>query len=493
MRLLGRPVPVPVIVGTFLALCLVSALLSRPLSGSDADAVATKDGAASVRRAGAPHPLPALPAWSGHAFDACRAPSQAVMDRWRTASPFTGVGIYLGGIHRACEQRHLTSGWVRNQTRAGWRLLPIWVGPQASCTGYQHRIPGAPGPTGGYGAARAEGRHQARRAAAAARSLGLPRGEPVFYDIEPFDTDLLQCRASSLAFLEEWTEEVHRRGYRSGVYSHVNAGISLLSRTGRGYTRPDAVWYAWIDRAGDLPGEHVADARFMAASRVHQYALDRRVEFGGITMAIDWNYVSLGATGSTWLPAPCDVAASRVRPRPLGPGARGREVRVVQCLVSPKERHPAKTSGRFDGATVRAVRSYQSRTGLRTTGTVDRRTWTSLLARGSTPFLRRGAAGAPVRRLQRSLNAALGEREVAVDGGYGADTARAVRGYRKRVGLAADDVVTDRVWNALARGRIVPPPGDRAGSAATAPGVSAAPRPARTARPTERTTRRTSR
>src|SRR5512139_2589636 len=72
--------------------------------------------------------------WTGYAFDACRAPSSAVMDRWRVASPFLGAGIYIGGALRACPQRHLTRGWVQHQTRQGWRLLPIWVGPQASCT-----------------------------------------------------------------------------------------------------------------------------------------------------------------------------------------------------------------------------------------------------------------------------------------------------------------------------------------------------------------------
>lgn len=473
MRLHGRTVPPHAIALSVLALFLVvtavvGQLPGEPPSTADAASVTAVPDDGEEPRRKAPRrvkpkvPAPAPPArsadgWAGYAFDACRAPSQRVMDRWRTASPFTGVGIYLGGIHRACEQRHLTPRWVKRQVRAGWQLLPIWVGPQASCTGYDHRISGRPGRSGRYRTARTAGVRQARLAARAARSLRMPRGEVIFYDIEPYDTRIRTCRQSSLAFLEEWTQEIHRRGYRSGVYSHVNSAISLLSRTPRSYPRPDAVWYAWIDRVGDMPREHVRNTDFMRASRVHQYALDERVEFGGIPMAIDWNYVSLGAVRPAAPPPPsCDRAADRVQARDLRTGERGAVVRVLQCLVSPADRHPLKTSGRFDKATVRAVRSYQARRGLRTTGVVDRRTWTSLLAHGHTPVLRKGARGDSVRRLQRSLNVAVGRQQVRVDGSFGPATARVVRHYRKRVGLPAKPVVTPRVWKALTRGKVLP-------------------------------------
>lgn len=400
---------------------------------------------------------PTRDAWSGFAFDACSAPSQSVMDRWRTSSPFTGVGIYLGGVHRACAQEHLSVSWVERQIETGWRLLPIWVGPQAYCTGYDHRISGKPGKNDRFGAAQAMGIQEARRAVAAARALRIPPREVIFYDLEPFDTGSSACRRSSLAFLERWTEELHRLGYQSGVYSHVNAGISLLSRTGRHYTRPDAVWYAWIDRAGSMPSEYIADQEFMRTSRVHQYALDTGVEFGGIRMDIDWNFVSLGSTSSAAPPASCDKAAARVAPRTLNPGASGPLVRVAQCLVLPGDRHPTKTSGRYDATTERAVLNYQRQNGLRPTGSVDRPTWISLLARGHTPVLKKGSRGEPVQRLQRTLNAAMGQQRIDVDGIYGPATARAATEYRRNLGLGARPVVTPEVWQALKRGRALDP------------------------------------
>lgn len=469
MRLhVGLPTKPVLAAAALLVLLLVVVAIIHPIvSTKGADAAPAQDSADLEPRdtarpvvpARLDEPAPPAPAalagWSGFAFDACRAPSQRVMDRWRSTSPFTGVGIYLGGVHRACEQRHLNDRWVDRQLRSGWKLLPIWVGPQASCTGYDHRIVGRPGRDGRYASARMRGIREAGRAAAAARALRIPPREVVFYDIEPFDTRKAACRRSSLAFLEEWTKEIHRHGYRAGVYSHVKAGISLLSRTGPGYERPDAVWYAWIDRVGSMPREYVTDQAFMRTSRVHQYALDTRVEFGDIRMDIDWNFVSLGATGQASSPASCDDAAARIAPRTLGPGAKGAIVRVAQCLVLPGDPHPVKTSGQYDADTVRAVRAFQQRRGLDATGAIDRRTWTSLLARGGKPVLKKGSQGDAVRRLQRTLRVAMTHRRIAVDGAYGPSTARAVKQYRKHLGLPDKPVVTQRVWRALERGRVL--------------------------------------
>lgn len=77
---------------------------------------------------------------TGYAFDARCAPTQAEMDAWLTTSPFWGAGIYIGGSTVSCGttatdpgQPHLDATWVARQRAAGWRLLPIWVGPQAAC------------------------------------------------------------------------------------------------------------------------------------------------------------------------------------------------------------------------------------------------------------------------------------------------------------------------------------------------------------------------
>lgn len=456
MRTPAHRPPVAVVAALLLFLGLTAGAWSARPAGSVAEPSAERSGSVAMKtaaaRAAAGKQLPPQDAWSGYAFDACRAPSQRVMDRWLHTSPFVGVGIYLGGIHRACDQEHLSREWISRQRAAGWQLLPIWVGPQAACTGYDHRIVNRP--EGGYAAARSGGVRQARLAAAAARRLGVERGQTVFYDIEPFPTDRLWCRMSALTFLDAWTREIRRQGYRSGVYSHVRAGISLLSRADRRFAQPDAVWYAWIDRAGSLPGEYVANPDFMRTSRVHQFVLDTRVRFGGISMDIDWNLVRLGDTAHRSARTGCP-AASRVRHETLGLGDRGPGVRAAQCLLETVERHPGPTDGQYDARTAVAVHTFQAAKGLDSTGIVDRETWTALLALGHRPVLKKGSAGEPVRRLQRSLNAALRRKaDLTVDGTFGPATQAAVRRYQRHVGQPATGHVTARTWRAFGQGLV---------------------------------------
>ena len=72
--------------------------------------------------------------FTGFGFDQCLAPTQKAMNTWLRYSPFLAVGIYISGDSRACrEQPNLTPRWVATQLRKGWRLLPITLGPQASC------------------------------------------------------------------------------------------------------------------------------------------------------------------------------------------------------------------------------------------------------------------------------------------------------------------------------------------------------------------------
>ena len=72
--------------------------------------------------------------FTGHGFDQCLAPTQSAMNTWWKKSPFSAVGIYISGDSRACRsQPNLSPTWVATQVARGWRLLPIALGPQASC------------------------------------------------------------------------------------------------------------------------------------------------------------------------------------------------------------------------------------------------------------------------------------------------------------------------------------------------------------------------
>ena len=387
--------------------------------------------------------------WTGYAFDACRAPSSRVMDRWRVTSPFLGVGIYIGGALRACPQKHLTRGWVRHQSAQGWRLLPIWVGRQASCTSYRRTISTRPA------TARAQGVQAARGARSAASLLGLGRDSTLWYDLEWFQPGNHRCATSALHFLSAWTEELHRHGYESGVYSSVSAGIAALGRE-RGssrFTAPDRVWFAWANGRRDVAWrKYVKAPQWKLDRRVHQYALDVRATYGGVRMAIDRNFVDLGSSPEARrAPAACGRIADRPLYGRLRKGSTWPRVAVAQCLL--------RAAGHFDDEvgvahgkqTRQAVRSFQKDRGLRVTGRTNDRTWTALLATGPRDVLKRGSEGASVRRLQRALTAAL-PGVVAVHGHFGPGTTNAVRRYQARTGLRVTGVATPGTWHALKTG-----------------------------------------
>src|SRR5690348_15211454 len=121
---------------------------------------------------------------TGWAFDACKAPSASTMDAWLKdkTNPYRGIGIYISGSLRACSQPNLTSAWVSHVQQKGWHLLPLTVGPQASCTGFSQVISSRP--TGTYAAARKQGAAQADDAVAHAKAIGINPGSTLFYDME---------------------------------------------------------------------------------------------------------------------------------------------------------------------------------------------------------------------------------------------------------------------------------------------------------------------
>ncbi|MGY4914835.1 peptidoglycan-binding protein [Streptomyces sp. 900116325] len=136
----------------------------------------------------------------------------------------------------------------------------------------------------------------------------------------------------------------------------------------------------------------------------------------------------------------------------LQSGASGAHVTAVQQLLNTQGFAAGAADGSFGAATLSAVKAYQTSHGLPAGGIVGPKTWTALLSAGSTPTLRQGDSGADVKRLQRSLTAALGTTVDAV-GTFGPVTATAVRTYQTRQGLAVTGIVSSNTWAALHAGR----------------------------------------
>ncbi|MCF6377761.1 DUF1906 domain-containing protein [Nocardioides KLBMP 9356] len=401
---------------------------------------------------------------TGYAFDARCAPTQEEMDAWLTSSPFWGVGVYIGGSTASCQptatdpgQPHLDATWVAQQRRNGWRVLPIWVGPQTACSSYADRIDA--NPAGDYAAADARGRAEAAAAVARAGELGLPASTTLWYDLEGgWDVADTHCRRSALRFLSGWTSQLHAMGRRSGVYSSVSAGIHVLDNAANlspgSYEMPDQVWYAWYNGEADAD----IDPRWVRADswqgeRVHQYEAHTTLAYGGVPLTVDRNFLDLD--GGSQAPRKT-LGCGRTRldfptyPR-LKPGGRGDRVTALQCLLRTNARYKGKLDGRLDRDVVRALERFQRRSDLVETGKPDAATWTALFARGSSPLMKVGSSGKSALRLQRALRAA-GIRSASSTGVVTDRTAVAVARYQRRVGLDPTGVVTKETWTALQTG-----------------------------------------
>jgi hypothetical protein len=403
-------------------------------------------GAASASGAGAPGSL------TGYAFDTCSAPAQEVMDAWWQESPYAAVGIYIGGSNRLCTQSELTKTWVKKQQRTGWHLLPIQVGPQASCSGYSDRM------SSDLGKATKQGKAEAGKAISNSKGLGIGKGSTLYYDLEDYDIGPDDCRRAALSFLSGWTKVLHAKGYDSGVYSNVAAAIESLDfadfASSGSYAMPDDIWFAWENGKADVATpERLDSRRWDTHSRLHQYDLDVAQSFGGYALSIDKNWVDVGR-GSVGSPSKllCKGVRVDLKAYPkLAPGRRGPAVEAAQCLLRAHGFTKAPITGTYDAKTAAAVEKSQKKLDLKQTGKLDRRTWVALLARGSQPLVKIGSTGDPVRRVQRALTAALGKR-VVIDGALSKQTAKAVTRYQKKAGLPATGVVTHDVWDLLLSG-----------------------------------------
>lgn len=246
---------------------------AQPLAPVGQRAVATVAAAA----------IPATSGMVGLGFDACAAPSAAAMQAWR-ASPFTTVGIYIGGADRACAQPNLTAAWVTQQAAAGWRFLPLYAGPQVLY--------------GEITAPQTQAVQAADDAVAQAAALGFTRGSVIYYDLEAYQaTD----SATAVALMSAWTQEVHNKGYLSGIYSSENSGIAdLVANLGK-IAEPDVIDVAnWNGLADSDPGADPTG--HWTGRRVHQFlgGTNDSPTYGGFTINIDQDYVDLAG-------AQCDV------------------------------------------------------------------------------------------------------------------------------------------------------------------------------------------
>jgi Domain of unknown function (DUF1906) len=228
---------------------------------------------------GAPLPRPAkAPAqalYVGGGFDTCAAPAATVMTDW-LASPYRAVGIYIGGINRACAQANLTAGWITAIQRQGWHYFPFYAGLQATC------VQAGGDATINPKKAAAQGKAAAMDAASQAENLGIPHGTPIIYDMEAY----AGCGTQVVTFLSAWDSELKALHYQAAVYESFS-NIGDLVKAAATMTEPDVIHYADWDGKATTTSSYMPATMWTKHQRIHQYQGGHNERWGGATVNID--------------------------------------------------------------------------------------------------------------------------------------------------------------------------------------------------------------
>lgn len=256
--------------------------------------------------------------YTGSGFDACNTPSSSQMSAWGS-SPYRALGVYIGGANMACSQPNLTATWVSQQSAAGWHLIPIYVGLQApsnSC--------GCASVSSSTSTAASQGAAAAQNAVTDMQAIGLGPGNPVYDDMESYNRGGSNT-AAVLAFLSAWTTQLHASGYKSGIYSSSDSGVSdLVANYGTGYAEPDEIWIANWNNAANTSDGNVPSQDWPSHQRLHQYNGAHNETYQGVTINIDGDYLDAATaaagtgTGVATTPSPAPAPSLSVSAGPSG-------------------------------------------------------------------------------------------------------------------------------------------------------------------------------
>lgn len=235
-------------------------------------------------------------AFNGRGFDTCAAPSSTTMQKWWTNTPWSFIGIYIGGSARGCSQPNLTASWMNTTHSQGWRYELIWVGPQAPCTTFASRI--------SYNTTTAyqQGKDESTKAYNALIALGFTNGAagtPTVYDMEAYPNNA-SCRAAVKAFMQGWVDQhATAPAQVSGVYGSACGSymddFATMARPPRYIHAADWDLNQSTGAVSCVPGTHWTDHQ-----RIKQYRGDHNETYGGVTLNIDSNCANgpLAPTGS---------------------------------------------------------------------------------------------------------------------------------------------------------------------------------------------------
>ncbi|HEX3514016.1 MAG TPA: glycoside hydrolase domain-containing protein [Trebonia sp.] len=237
----------------------------------------------------------------GEGFDTSSLPPTSDMGQWWTSTPYTAIGVYLGGDNSGGQAPN--HSWLSNPdvmgTSAGWAVWLIWVGQQSACANQGGLASFSNNP----GTATSQGEQQASAAVSAAKADGFANAT-IYYDLEAYDTGNSTCVTAAQSFINGFEYEVHTvLGFHGAVYGS-SCGSDLQAYTAHSNV-PEAIYpadWGYSDYA-TTPIQCISNTSWDHDQRIHQWSGDTALRFlsghSGPGWTIDEDCLDASANGST--------------------------------------------------------------------------------------------------------------------------------------------------------------------------------------------------
>jgi hypothetical protein len=159
-------------------------------------------------------------------IDSCAIQSvQDAQNLW-TNTPYYNLHFYLGGGDARCPQND--PSFISGVLLMGWKLDPIWVGPQSTCADKPQKVYFSNDTSTAY----SQGQTEAFNAYEEIRALGLDVADtPITYDLEAFNTGNSTCLAAARSFIQGWVVQMHvPTAQKAGLYgSTCGTGLEAFA------------------------------------------------------------------------------------------------------------------------------------------------------------------------------------------------------------------------------------------------------------------------
>jgi hypothetical protein len=212
--------------------------------------------------------------------DSCGINTVAKAQAFWTHTPYSNIGVYIGGSAAACPMN--SASFMTALVNMGWQIMPIWVGPQASCSSFGSRMSSNPD------TAFQQGKTEAHASYLRLRSLGMSvDNTPVIYDLENYNTTNTTCVNAAKAFIRGWVTQAHvPTAQKSGVYgSTCGSGLANFATISPAPDFIDGASWDGIKSTRTMPC--ISSGSWTNRQRHKQYRGDHSETWNGVTLSVD--------------------------------------------------------------------------------------------------------------------------------------------------------------------------------------------------------------